>query len=123
MPQTGAVQSVCLYCKTELRRDREEEEKAVVYDEMNFGFSDKFTTRSFAMIGVCPICGWWKYTHTTDIGGRGKYSYDVRAAVLKKLDDYDSLPLDEIRKYLIARYEWRFDIHPSEALQRQHQGR
>jgi restriction system protein len=112
MERVTATRNTCLYCDTELRRDREDEDKAALYDMMNYGWSDNFTTRSHARAGVCPSCGWWRFAQSTDVGGRGSFNYDVRVAVLKTLDDYDSLSLAEIRQYLTARPESRFEIDP-----------
>lgn len=44
------------------------------------------------------------------MGSRGSYYCDVRIARLKALDDVDSMPIDEIRRCLIAKYESRFEV-------------
>lgn len=108
-----AYQSKCTFCNTLLIRDKEDEEKIKLYETLNYGLSDNFKTSCEAVIGICPICGWWKYGVGTYIGGSMSPSFEMRVATLKKLDLHDiSIPLGDIRSYLAAKYESRFKIHP-----------
>ena len=70
-----------------------------------------------ALLG-CPACGWW-----TVLSLRGAAPFQTHdggfaelrqvSGVLKNLDLNDlTLPLQEVRAYLIARYADRFRIHP-----------
>ena len=63
---------------------------------------------------VCPICGWWTTFRETITTGR---MVEVRAyaaiGALKVLDLTDvQAPLDEVRSYLAAKYESRFQLNP-----------
>ena len=103
----------CVFCRTDLLRDKEDEQKVEVYDTLNYGMSDRFTTNCTAVIGICPGCGWWKYGVGTQIGGKSPTFFETKLASLKKLDLADvSIPLEDIRAYLTARYDRRFDLHP-----------
>jgi restriction system protein len=109
----------CIYCSSPLARDQEDEEKASMYEEMNYGFSDNFSTRAAAVIGVCPACGWWKYGIVKTLpdvlrsGAGPKSYYEIRRGILKSLDlaSADN-PANEVRDYLTARFESRFQVHP-----------
>ncbi len=108
-----AFQSDCIFCNTTLVRNHEEEEKIELYETLNYGLSDNFTTKCVAVIGICPICGWWKYGVGTYIGGSLPSSFEMRVATLKKLDLSDvSIPINDVRSYLTAKYESRFKIDP-----------
>jgi restriction system protein len=70
---------------------------------------------------VCQLCGWWRVKHEYGVWGPGSSSVGPRFATqttcaagsLKNLDLTDlSLPLAEVRAFLIARYETRFSISP-----------
>jgi restriction system protein len=108
-----AYSDICLYCQTLLERDREDEDKVRVYEEINYGMSDKFTTTAYSVIGICPACGWWKYGLGTKIGGREPSHYEIRMGTLKNLDLADAeIPLGDVRDYLTAHYESRFNVNP-----------
>jgi restriction system protein len=108
-----AFRDMCIYCGTRLARDQEDETKATLYEEMNYGWSDNFTTRSAAIIGICPECGWWKYAIGTRIGDAKQSNYHVKIGSLKKLDLSDvTIPIQEVRDYLTANFESRFELHP-----------
>ena len=108
-----ASQSNCIFCNTPLYRDKEDEKKATLSKDVFYGWSDNFTTNSSALLGICPACGWWKYVLETQFGGKGVPSITTKIGSLKKLDLADiSLPLQEVRAYLVARYEARFETHP-----------
>lgn len=103
----------CAFCSSGLVRDTEDEQKIEAFDTLNYGMSDNFTTTCSAVLGVCPACGWWKYGVGTSIGGNPPTSFEVKFASLKILDLTDiSIPVSDVRSYLTARYESRFEIHP-----------
>ncbi len=52
-----AYERNCLYFRTPIERDKEDEAKVQTYEEMNYGMSDNFTTRAQIVIGICPACG------------------------------------------------------------------
>ncbi len=72
---------------------------------------------------VCHACGWWKLTQGVqdsfpkdDPFTPDRYSHRTYAAVacLEDLDLADvSLPLAEVRAFLLARAEARFSLHPA----------
>lgn len=108
-----ALNQRCIYCNTPLERDAEDEEKVVIHETVNYGVSDKFTTSALAMIGICPACGWWKYGLSVAVGGKEPYRFEYRIGSLKKLDVSDmSTPIEEVRSYLVANYEARFNVNP-----------
>lgn len=66
---------------------------------------------------VCPACGWWIVTGVNDLRslpmGTGSAVLKRGEATLKNLDLSDvSVPTAELARYLVARYEDRFDVHP-----------
>ncbi len=71
---------------------------------------------------VCPACGWWTVNGViggdfgpTDPCTPGAYSQrDVAAtAALKNLDvTDDTTPIDDVRRYLVARAEAGHELHP-----------
>jgi restriction system protein len=70
-----------------------------------------------AVAGVCPVCGWWKFYKVADSWGDLELEehdrVDFRFGVLKVLDLADiSLPINQVRSYLVARYDARFSVHP-----------
>lgn len=86
----------CLYCKTLLRALR--------------GVPPTSKDRSGASGKCCPVCGWW-YVQEVYEGNHDHYYGGF--ARLKNLDVNDiNAPIDEVRQYLLARYELRFNVHP-----------
>ncbi|MCI0553880.1 MAG: restriction endonuclease [Anaerolineae bacterium] len=65
---------------------------------------------------ACQTCGWWNTYHQWhSIGGEdGAYWWmDGAIGQLRNFDFTDlSTPFDEVSRYLIARYEARFNVHP-----------
>ena len=105
----------CVFCEVLLLRDSQDETEASTYEEMNYGLSDNFQTTANAVIGVCPICGWWKFGLTTLVGGSRAREpfYEVRLGSLKRFDLAASdAPAEEVRSYLHARYDARTTVHP-----------
>lgn len=103
--------SGCPFCNSAIRRLGKVPDR-----ESNFEIDSGVDAR------VCPSCGWWELTQSIqsnfdgdDPYTPGSYSHRTYAAVgsLIDLDLTDlSLPINEIRSYLIARFESRFNIHP-----------
>jgi len=101
-----------------------------VLSEFREGPSDGFFERlNVEMLQLCRCCGWWIHVYQEDIqfedvGGRaGAYSdwcvggFDYQRTIhygaLKVFDKTDEkAPVDEVRRYLLARYEERSNIHP-----------
>lgn len=105
--------TTCLYCASALVRDEEDVAAAVIFEDLNYGMSDNFSTRSKANIGICAVCGWWLYSVLTWIGGRSPPSQQLKAGALKQLDLTDvRLPIADVRAYLAAKYGARLDIDP-----------
>jgi restriction system protein len=64
---------------------------------------------------VCPTCGWWKaIKETGSPPGTSAWGRIYGAAgTLKDLNLTDiSTPVEEARRYLLAKYESRFSVHP-----------
>ncbi len=103
----------CVFCGFKLVRDYDDEQKIELFDSMNYGMSDNFATTCTAVLGICPACGWWKYGVGTNVGGMPPTSFEIKFASLRTLDLTDkSIPIGDIRAYLTARYESRFEVHP-----------
>jgi len=66
----------------------------------------------------CQSCGWWSASlldaEAPFMTHDGGYAYLYRShGVLKELNPADvSIPIEELRTYLIAKYRDRFDVHP-----------
>jgi restriction system protein len=101
----------CMFCRTELLRDKEDE-KAVSADDQFPGYSVVWDTLYTPRIGICPACGWWKYD-VPFFESDSPSIVEVKLASLKELDLADvSTPIKDVRDYLTARYESRFEVHP-----------
>ena len=90
--------SRCLFCKAPLK----------TYHDDNDGVG-------FSLFHFCPKCGWWVYLGRAWPDGAESTVVQMRAAAgsLKELDLADiSVPIEEVRRYLVARYESRFGMHP-----------
>ncbi len=68
-------------------------------------------------VRVCPCCGWWwlcGHRQVDEGNGRKHLALVGSIGSLANFDVSDqSAPLDEIRKYLCARYGSRFDVDPA----------
>ncbi len=110
----GYSLSNCLFCKTQLllllEDNQKKDRKAPDYyvEDLHAEF--------------CPTCGWWragKSVRLRNAGGRcsripklGYASYGA-VAILRNLDLISiSTPIEEIRNFLVAKYESRYDVHP-----------
>jgi hypothetical protein len=94
----------CIYCRTMLLR----------LPSASFGKDEK---RLFVQLSLCAQCGWWSVyrvhqnEHPRTAGLAEGYSGSI--GCLMQLDATDiSLPIDEVRKYLCAKGDSIFDVHP-----------
>jgi hypothetical protein len=80
------------------------------------------TERERSQIQVCPLCGWWRYEYAhwkrkfaqKVVPPSGVEDVWAAAGSLKNLDLRDqSIPISEIRRYLIARYKQRYSLDPT----------
>jgi hypothetical protein len=65
-------------------------------------------------VEVCVACGWWR-TKATVYDGLWTHSLLTvgNFGILKELDLADiETPVEEIRRYLVARFDRRFELHP-----------
>lgn len=91
--------TTCLYCKMQL---------TIVNPTPQHG-----EAHCRANVGCCPVCGWW-YVEEREYRVNHDFFYGGFAS-LKELDITQkdiALPLEEIRAYLLAKYDSRFSIHP-----------
>jgi hypothetical protein len=104
--ENDVTRETCLFCETEMKLI------TIANDRILEG-----------EIRLCDCCGWWSRNERyrkPDIEGfeeslslRHIYSMDGACAQLRNLDIADiSIPLDELRAYLLAKYSDRFNIAP-----------
>ena len=102
----------CIYCESNLR--------LLYYEDLLDGIPDNplsyFNKQEhFIKVYFCPVCGWWGYFKILNCSGSGCwYIYDYgTVGVLKNLDLQDiSTPLEDVIKFLLAKYEARFTMNP-----------
>jgi restriction system protein len=71
-------------------------------------------TCSYSASG-CEVCGWWRVVRSSDYWFEHVFFEDVHTAAgsLKSLDVSDvAVPVEEVRNYLVARYDARYDVNP-----------
>ena len=97
----------CIYCTSAMRRLGTRPGTFA-----NLGKIGEWVSHEIS-IDVCDVCGWWALYHQKSMEEGSGYSWAVfgaipvlRSAVLTDV----SVPLDEIRKYLLARYSDRFNV-------------
>jgi restriction system protein len=65
---------------------------------------------------VCKICGWWVLQRRALLSARESQVWEQICATSGRLANLDltdmRVPIEEVRKYLCARYEARFSLHP-----------
>jgi restriction system protein len=69
----------------------------------------------YATYGACPACGWWLIDKIVECTTRHNVwnMHFGASGALKTLDVRNvELPLEEVRRYLTARYDSRFGVHP-----------
>ena len=99
----------CLYCRTHLEVLRESSE------DLSHPKTLSFMSRQ-RVVRVCPVCGWWTI-HESTFGNQGPdevFGDSGASATLIDLDLADqTIPLKEIRQYLVVNYRARFRIDPA----------
>lgn len=99
---------VCIFCGHQLRKVR----------EIELEHENCCNWRNKKHIKMCPVCGWWTVFHEyyefkqfcDDDAIFRNYG---AAASLKKLNlDDMSIPIDDITKFLLAKYNNRFLVNP-----------
>jgi restriction system protein len=111
-PRELAHATACPYCSTTLALLLSEHRKGKSHSE------DYDELKGF----VCQTCGWWKAIQDTGLWGRPNNENGLSRFVSQKFCQVGSLknldltnvkaPLDEVRSFLLARYESRFSINP-----------
>jgi len=102
----------CLFCRSQLTALDSPEEREEYGGEQGWVRSE--STTAF----VCPHCGWWKISKLvsdfpTKVLQKGGYQTLGAVSCLKQLDLSDvSLPLKDVQRFLLAKYESRYQIHP-----------
>lgn len=100
----AVVSDDCIYCKNPL----------VLLPSANFESGVK---RLFVQLSICKLCGWWtvyrvhqnEYPRTAGIAE----GYSGSVGCLKQFDLNDiSMPLKEVRQYMCAKEDSKFDVHP-----------
>lgn len=85
------------------------------WGDQKFGLKSKSSN-----VLICQICGWWKALSTKiDVSDSGSelpltvIQENGAFAILKNFNTRDiNAPIADIRSFLLAKYESRFDIHP-----------
>jgi restriction system protein len=66
---------------------------------------------------VCASCGWWRaeeYVLISHFAGTVDFAHRGLVSSLRHLDLSDiSVPIGDVRAYLLARYQSRFQLHPT----------
>jgi len=99
----------CIYCKSKLE---------ILSHEIKPAIKGGYWHGEKIRVSFCPICGWWTAHHelyappaVANVEGVEKTSAAI--SVLKNLDVADiNSPIDEVKKFLLVRYESRFSLHP-----------
>lgn len=75
----------------------------------------EYEKHSYYTASGCETCGWWRIVRES----RSAYLHsvfddiDAAAGSLKRLDVSDiAAPVQEVRNYLVARYDSRYEVHP-----------
>ena len=94
----------CIFCRTTLLR----------LPSASFAKEEK---RLLVQLSMCSQCGWWSVyrvhqnDHARTAGVAEGYSGSIGCLMQLDLSDI-ALPLDEVRKYLCAKGDSIFDMHP-----------
>lgn len=98
----------CVFCKAKLKPPSHEH-SVIERGPGNTG------TSAGLWVNCCSVCGWWTAYRRVDTNFGGRLSTAEYGATgsLRELDLSDqSLPVEEIRAYLAAKYDARFKIDP-----------
>ncbi len=101
---------LCLFCR---------EAMAVLHDNEIVSEGDIAKSTAFDRLGVCPCCGWWAAERYTVSGPKGpelsvhtSTTYGAIGA-LKKFEPVElGNSIDDVRAFLVAKYEARNELHP-----------
>lgn len=101
----------CCFCRTPLEclLNREPD-----YRDQPVGSNDVYVGIEF--VAVCQVCGWWTARLIRDWVSWGQSARQEFLRLFAMLHELDltnvSTPINEVRSFLIARYEARKNIHP-----------
>lgn len=116
----NGARSICFFCGEEM----------LVLPEFRDGPSDGFFCRlNVEVLQLCRYCGWWIHLYQNDlqfekVDGRagasddwckGGFDYErtVHFGALKVFDKLDDrTPVDEVRRFLLRKYEARCNVDP-----------
>ena len=105
-PPGGRHVENCYYCNTDLVQLRSK-----VLDRSPF----KDTADDVKRLDACPSCGWWvlSFSRESRVGPDWHQWIHRGAGTLRRLDVSDiTVPTEELRQYLLAKYDDRLYIHP-----------
>lgn len=107
--------SVREFTKAHLATSRAMEQQGVSPDEPGFTLNGDISDH-YKIVHMCKLCGWWVAVDKAVLHTMGSQFWAVELvspAVLKELDLGDvRVPMDEVRRYLIRRFENRASLHP-----------
>lgn len=106
---TSSFVSDCPFCCSPLK-DIHDEKNALYRHSVN-----GTTSESYFRIAICLSCGWHGSTKLgwTDCSGMVFSQIEAASSSLRDLDISDiNAPVEEVRSYLLAKYEQRFAVHP-----------
>jgi restriction system protein len=106
LPPKGRNVAACSFCRTPLDRLVNR-----VLDRPVF----KDTGDDEKWIDACPRCGWWvvSFKYETRMGADWHLGVRRATGTLRSLDLSNvSVPTEEVRQYLLARYTDRLNVHP-----------
>lgn len=121
--RVGMELSDCLFCNSQMQFLEDEEVKIEpAHRSWSPALADGIDSfyRKF-VVRICPVCGWWNakdFTRSkpfdpTEIRTLITDTLKGQIGNLKELDLKDqSIPIEEIRSYLAAKYSSRFTIDP-----------
>lgn len=101
-------QHLCFYCNEPMRLLYNEDRLEAEYRNAPGDHEHSKTAHA------CPVCGWWRVliTRWHAYAGVSHFQY-ASVGVLKNLSLTDiTLPVQEVRDFLAAKYSERFDVHP-----------
>lgn len=100
-------QKCCRFCDAPLETLRSESSRTM-------------SERLGEWVEVCPVCGWWRAQTTVIAEGDASSPQFVslaRRGAMASLQEFDladvTTPVGEVRKFLLAKYEARFEVHPT----------
>ncbi|HEX8844803.1 MAG TPA: restriction endonuclease [Pyrinomonadaceae bacterium] len=106
-PTKDAVRSEqCIFCESPMHKILENEERP-------FFQGGKCWETTF--VKTCPVCGWWNLC-VDEVAAWNLKRYENIYGAHAHLKNFDlsdsSQPVEEVRSYLLAKYNERFTMHP-----------